>query len=93
MHTIIWGTHNDELGRSIAGWYFARIDKPTYDTQSIYCAMGILDSKTNTLKGAVIFTNYNYSNIELHAYAPKCMTPKTWRNILRFVFIKLQLHR
>ena len=64
MHVIIWGTHEDEIGRSIGGWYFSKIEKPNYDTQSIYCAMGIL--KDNTLIGAAIFTNYNSSNVEIY---------------------------
>lgn len=93
MHEIIWGTHEDEVGRSIAGWYFSRIDKPNYDTLSIYCAMGILNKKNNTLKGAVIFTHYNHYNIEVHAYAHNCLTPKTWRAVLRFAFVQLKVLR
>lgn len=93
MHTIIWGTHEDDIGKSVGSWYFSKIDMPNYDILSIYCAMGVLDSKTNTLKGAVIFTHYNYNNIELHAYAPGCLTAKTWRTVLRFVFKQLRVQR
>lgn len=91
MHDIIWGTHEDEIGRSIGGWYFSRIEKPNYDTLSMYCAMGIL--KQGTLAGAAIFTNYNSSNVEVHFYGPKCVTAKTWREVLRFAFHRLRVNR
>jgi hypothetical protein len=92
MNTIIWGTHEDDVGKSIGGWYFSKIEKPNYDTLSLYCVMGILD-ENNFLKGAIIFTNYNTYNIEVHAYAPKCMNSKVWRTVLRFVFGKLKVER
>lgn len=92
MHTLIWGTHEDEIGRSVGGWYFSKIEKPNYDTLSMYCAMGILD-KNNTLKGAAIFMNYNSSNIEVHFYGPGCVTLKSWRAVLRFAFIQLKVNR
>ncbi len=84
MYDIIWGSHTDEIGRSIGGWYFSKIEKPNYDVMSIYCAMGIL--KDGTLKGAAIFNNYNYYNMEVHFYGPGCVTSKTWRTVLRYAF-------
>lgn len=92
MYQIIWGTHKDDIGRSVGGWYFSKIEKPNYDILSLYCAMGIV-KPDGTLAGAAIFTNYNHANIEVHFYGPNAVTPKTWRSVLRFAFLDLKVLR
>ena len=90
MSTIIWGTHEDEIGRSIVDWYCKKANKEI-DYMNTYCVMGIL--KDNTLQGAAIFQNYNKSNIEIHFYGPGAVSIKSWRNALWYAFDYLKVNR
>lgn len=69
--------YREQLGKDITPW------APT---------LGVLDNNSNIL-GVFFFTEYNGSNIEIHAQAEKCLTRAVIKFILNYVFNQLKCNR
>jgi hypothetical protein len=80
------GTHQDDIGVTIAEWFGAISGKPVFGS---YSAMGWSDP--GGLKSAAIFNDYTGSNLEIHIVGR--MTRQTMREAFRYVFDQVKVIR
>lgn len=83
----IAGSSEDINGQIVAKWFEEKTKNKTY---APYSAIGFYKEK---LEAAVIFTDYNGANIEIHIYGPKCLTRYTISVCLDYVFNQLKCVR
>lgn len=83
---IVHGTHDSEVGRQIAAWFGQIVGKPQFGP---YQAVG-WEAATG-LRSALLFNDYNGSNIELHMVGE--LRRPILRTALRYCFQQLKVQR
>lgn len=80
---MICGTHETDIGRSLAEWFGRKTGKPPVPP---YSAMGWTD-REGYLTGVALFHDYNGANIEFHFVGK--MGRHSLREAMRYPFVQL----
>ena len=93
---VISGDYSSETGKAIGNWYAEKTQMPLVgpllELIGPFSAIGFIDSE-GTVQFALIYTNYNGSNINLHAYGPKGMNKSILKIMLHYPFNELNCSR
>lgn len=81
---VLAGTHEDELGQTIANWHSQQLKRPVTPP---YCAMGFVND--NKPVASAIFNGYTGSAIEIHFFGPNQLNKSVIKAIGNYVFGQL----
>lgn len=83
---FVSGTHETAQGQSIAAWFGNAVGKEQHGP---YSALGV--TRDGALETAVLFNDYNGSNIEIHMVGR--MSRHAIREAFRYAFLQMKVQR
>lgn len=83
------GTSHDEIGQLIYSWF--KFFSQSEGTINYYTAIGIY--REHKAIGAIIYTNFSHTNVDIHWYMPRCLNRYLLDMMFRYPFIDLGLIR
>jgi RimJ/RimL family protein N-acetyltransferase len=85
---LVGGTHTDPTGQHLGNWYSTQCGKKL---SAPFLILGWV--KKDTLKGVLVFNDYNGTNISVHAWIPHGLSQGKIKFVLNYVFNQLKCSR